>query len=169
MPPRLNHETDSCGAAVAAPRPAHLSRRRLLGSGAFALLAASGGAAWAYARAPETPWYVTDGPDAVRNSYAYAVARPDVLRHMPCYCGCGDRHGHRSVLDCFVAGRDLFGRPHYDDHGVGCHLCTAVVLDAKRHLAAGKTIEQARVEIERFYFAYAGYATETPHPPHHDG
>ena len=155
---------------AAPPEPAgasRLSRRRLLGGGALGLVAAAGSAGWLYARAPATPWYVTDGPANVRQSYAYAVAHPEVLRHIPCYCDCGRTEGHRRVLDCFVADRDLFDRPRYDDHGVGCHLCVAVVLDARDRIAAGKTLAETRAEIDAFYAPYANWATDTPHPPHH--
>ena len=39
-------------------------------------------------------------PEA-KEAYAYALERPDVLEHMPCYCGCGEM-GHTSNLSCFV-------------------------------------------------------------------
>ncbi len=112
---------------------------------------------------------MTDGPENVRLGYAYAVSHPEVLSHIPCYCGCGDRDGHLSVLDCFVAGRDLFNRPRFDDHGVGCHICLAVVQDAERHIAAGKTLAETRDEIDAFYAPYARYATDTEHPGHKAG
>ena len=144
-----------------------LSRRRLLGAGGLGLLAAAGSVGWLYAREPRTPWYVTGGTENVRQSYAFAVERPEVLRHIPCYCGCGEQEGHRSVLDCFVAGRDLLDRPRYNDHGVSCRLCVAVVLDARNRIASGKTVEQTRAEIDAFYSPYANWATDTPHPSHH--
>ena len=142
---------------------ARVSRRRLLGGGALGVVAAAGSVGWLYAREPATPWYITGGPANVRQSYAYAVAHPEVLRHIPCYCGCGRSEGHRSVLDCFVAGRDLFDRPRYNDHGVSCRLCVAVVLDARDRIAAGKTLAQTRAEIDAFYAPYANWATDTPH------
>ena len=39
-------------------------------------------------------------PEA-KEAYAYALERPDVLQHMPCYCGCAGE-GHTSNLSCFV-------------------------------------------------------------------
>ncbi len=153
------------GPAAFAPS-GRLSRRRFLGATAFAATA-MGSAGWLYAREPKTPWYVTDGPDEVRLSYAFAVEQPDALRHIPCYCGCGKQDDHRSVLDCFVAGRDLLGRPSYDSHGVACPICTAVVGQVRGHLAAGNTIEQARIEIDRFFSPYANHATDTPPPAEH--
>src|SRR5688500_6952767 len=37
----------------------------------------------------------------VQEAYRYAVANPDLIRCMPCFCGCGGQ-GHRSNLDCYV-------------------------------------------------------------------
>ncbi len=148
-------------------RSPRLTRRRLLGAGSLGLLASSGAVGWLYAREPETPWYVTRGTENVRLSYAYAVNHPEELRHIPCYCGCGTRLGHDSVLDCFVAGRDLFGRTRYNDHGVSCRLCVAVVRDAMDRVAAGKPLAQVRAEVDRFFSPYANDATDTPHPLGH--
>jgi len=158
------------GGRLVAERPRagaqRLSRRRLLGAGALAGgAAAAGSAAWVYAGAPETPWYVTGGSERVRRAYAFAVERPDVLRYLPCFCGCGRHDGHGSVLDCFVAGRDWLGRVRYDDHGVGCEICLAVVLDGEAKLAEGKRLAEVRAEIDRFYAPWASFATDTPSPP----
>ena len=38
---------------------------------------------------------------AAREAYAFAIERPDVLKHLPCYCGC-DAGGHTSNHSCFV-------------------------------------------------------------------
>lgn len=56
-------------------------------------------------------------PDVVRAVYEFAARRPDVLRHVPCFCGC-ERNGHQDNEDCFVARRDADGRPHFDSHGL---------------------------------------------------
>jgi hypothetical protein len=36
-----------------------------------------------------------------RAAYRFAVANRDLLRWMPCFCGCGDT-GHTSNFDCYV-------------------------------------------------------------------
>ena len=153
----------------ASPVPAarRVSRRRFLGAGSLGLLAAAGGAGWLYAREPATPWYLTGGTEDVRLSYAYAVDHPEVLRHIPCFCGCGESEGHQSVLDCFVAGHDLFGRVRYKDHGVSCRLCVAVVRETSDRLAAGASLPAVRAEIDRLFSPYANWATDTPHPAGH--
>lgn len=60
---------------------------------------------------PARPWPV------VREAYAFAAGRPDVLWYVPCFCGC-ERHGHRSNHDCFVAARDGGRVLKWDAHGV---------------------------------------------------
>ncbi len=57
--------------------------------------------------------------DIVRDVYTFAAAHPEVLAYVPCYCGC-EANGHRSNLDCFVAGRDGEGRvSRWNAHGLG--------------------------------------------------
>jgi hypothetical protein len=52
---------------------------------------------------------------AARQAYLFALARPDVLRYLPCYCGCASL-GHTSNLDCFVrptaTGREVALESH---------------------------------------------------------
>jgi len=66
--------------------------------------------------------FVTYAPprpiDVVRSVYEFAARHPEVLRYVPCYCGC-ETNGHASNDDCFVASRDAEGRVSWDDHGFG--------------------------------------------------
>lgn len=43
----------------------------------------------------------TDSPK-ILEAYQFAVAHPEVLDYMPCYCGCYEEDGHTSNTDCFV-------------------------------------------------------------------
>ena len=52
----------------------------------------------------------------VRDAYAFAANREDIVRYIPCYCGC-EREGHRSLRDCFIKGRAADGRPTWDPMG----------------------------------------------------
>jgi len=54
--------------------------------------------------------------EVVRQAYAYAARRGDVLQYMPCYCGC-ERQGHRSNRDCFVKSMTTTGKPQWDSMG----------------------------------------------------
>ena len=57
-------------------------------------------------------------PDVVRAVYEFAARRPDVLRYVPCFCGC-ERNGHKANEDCFISARAADGRPDWDTHGLG--------------------------------------------------
>ena len=61
---------------------------------------------------------LSDAPAEVREAYLYALEHPDVLAYIPCYCGC-EQIGHRSNLNCFVAGIDPQGQPIFASHGYG--------------------------------------------------
>ncbi len=59
------------------------------------------------------------GPvQVVRAVYEFAARHPEVLRYVPCFCGC-EQDGHRANEDCFVASRDSEGRvTAWDRHGL---------------------------------------------------
>jgi hypothetical protein len=56
-------------------------------------------------------------PAVVRAIYEFAARRPDVMRYVPCFCGC-ERNGHKDNEDCFVSARAADGRPEWDTHGL---------------------------------------------------
>ena len=51
-------------------------------------------------------------------AYRFALANPDVLKQIPCYCGCGVV-GHTSNYDCYVAEINDDGSAILDSHGFG--------------------------------------------------
>lgn len=51
---------------------------------------------------------VASASTEVKEAYAYVANRPDVMKHVPCYCGC-ERQGHDSAEDCFVKRRTTDG------------------------------------------------------------
>lgn len=57
-------------------------------------------------------------PEAVKEAYVFAAQHPEVVRYVPCFCGC-ERQGHRSNLDCFVASRAANGEIAWSAHGTG--------------------------------------------------
>jgi hypothetical protein len=55
----------------------------------------------ALAPAEGLPDYVQDAPPQVQEAYRFALANPEVLAQIPCYCGCNTQ-GHMNNLDCYV-------------------------------------------------------------------
>jgi Protein of unknown function with PCYCGC motif len=99
-----------------------------------------------------------------RAAYDFAGRHPEVLRHMPCFCGC-ERNKHAHNGDCFVARRAADGRPEWSPHGIGCGICIDVALQAARMHKDGAAVADIRLAIEQKY--RAEYPTSTPTPPVH--
>jgi hypothetical protein len=66
---------------------------------------------------PITNFPAARPPEIVNAAYEFAARRPDVLRYIPCFCGC-ERNGHVHNEHCFVAGREADGKPRWDAHGM---------------------------------------------------
>jgi hypothetical protein len=49
----------------------------------------------------QMPAFVQTAPRTVQEAYRFAVANPELLDQMPCYCGCGGV-GHDDNIDCYV-------------------------------------------------------------------
>jgi len=73
-----------------------------------------------YRLAPETilPEGLKNAPDEIREAYRFAVANRDVLRYIPCYCGCGEQ-GHTSNASCYVKDNSPLDKPQFDSMSVG--------------------------------------------------
>ena len=48
------------------------------------------------------PDYVLDAPPEVKQLYEFQVTHGQLMRYIPCFCGCGRNNGHRSNRDCYV-------------------------------------------------------------------
>ena len=64
------------------------------------------------------PTKMQNAPTRVREAYQFAVANPDALKNVPCYCGCGSV-GHTSNYACYVKAAKLDGAFVFDDHALG--------------------------------------------------
>ncbi len=57
--------------------------------------------------------------DQARAVYQFAAEHPEVLKYVPCYCGC-ESSGHPHNESCFVKRRDAKGNVvEWDPHGYG--------------------------------------------------
>lgn len=64
----------------------------------------------------EMPDFVQTAPPNVQDAYRFAVANPDILKQMPCYCGCGGM-GHTSNINCYVKAFKADGSvAEWDNH-----------------------------------------------------
>jgi hypothetical protein len=104
-------------------------------------------------------------PEVIRTAYRFAAEHPEVLRYMPCFCGCNEM-GHRSSEDCFVKSRSKNGTvTEWNEHGIACAMCIAVAERAKTMCDAGASLTDVRADIEKRYGHITGLRTNTPLPP----
>lgn len=116
-------------------------------------------AAWA-----TRPAYVTALPDDWQAAYHFAIARPDVLQWLPCYCGCGGM-GHGSNLDCFVAGRGDDGAITWEEHASYCDICVDTANLAASMLGSGRSMGEIRGAVDATFGGSGAPGTDTALPP----
>jgi hypothetical protein len=98
----------------------------------------------------EMPTIVQEEPVSVQQAYQFAVANPDVLEKLPCYCGCGEM-GHTSNYSCYVIDEAPDNRIVFDYHATGCSICVDITQDAMRMLDEGKTLPEIRAYVDQTY------------------
>jgi hypothetical protein len=99
------------------------------------------------------PAEVKSAPVSVQQAYQFNAANPDVMTHIPCYCGCGAM-GHTSNYTCYVSGVDADGKVNYDMHALGCSICVDITQDTMRLFEQGKTVPEIKVFIDQTYSQY---------------
>ena len=99
----------------------------------------------------QMPPEVQEAPSTVREAYQFAVYNQDVVKALPCYCGCGAM-GHTSNYSCYVQeggedARDVV----FDNHALGCSICVDITQDAMRMLDEGKTVDEIYEYVDATY------------------
>lgn len=109
------------------------------------------------------PPFLTSATPRVRDAYRFAVANPEALAHIPCYCGCGNM-GHTSNLSCYVQSTAGDGAVTFDEHANGCGICVDITQDVMRLSAEGQSLWEIRTYVDAQYSPF-GPSTDTPLPP----
>ena len=99
------------------------------------------------------PAEVKAAPAVVQQAYQFAAANPDLMKAIPCYCGCG-AIGHTSNYSCYVSGENADGGLTFDNHALGCSICVDITQDAKRLAGQGKSPPEIRAYIDDTYGKY---------------
>lgn len=108
------------------------------------------------------PAYVRDAVAQTQVAYAFALARPDVLQWLPCYCGCASM-GHRNNLDCFLHPRQGRASLGFEEHASFCDVCVKTATMAQQMLRQGKTMIQIRAAVDSAFGSLApGTPTDLP-------
>lgn len=99
---------------------------------------------------------------ATEEAYAYALYHPQIVRWMPCYCGCGGM-GHRSNLDCYLKPGTPGDRTVFEEHASYCDICVKTTLLVKKMYSEGKSLREIRQAVDQtFGGAAPGTPTELP-------
>src|SRR5512142_3124985 len=101
----------------------------------------------------QMPSEVRSAPAIVQQSYRFAAANPDVMKQIPCYCGCGNM-GHTSNYSCYVQSVDSSGTINFDQHALGCSLCVDITQDVMRLQREGKSTADIRSYVDSTYSKY---------------
>jgi hypothetical protein len=99
------------------------------------------------------PMEVQSAPVAVQQAYQFAVANPEVLSEIPCYCGCGAM-GHASNLACYVQAGGTADAPLFDAHALGCSICVDITQDTMRLLRQGESVADIKDYVDTAYARY---------------
>ena len=108
------------------------------------------------------PAEVQQAPEAVSQAYRFAVANPEILTGLPCYCGCGAM-GHTSNLSCFIQDVEDDSSIAWDNHALGCGICVDIAQDVMRLSAEGESLTDIRTYVDATYSSF-GPPTNTPLP-----
>lgn len=133
----------------------------LLTGGISACSASTGGEEVHLAMMPleAMPSYVQNvASPVVQEAYQFSAANPDILKTIPCYCGCRGI-GHVSNYDCYVSDIGADGKIVFDNHALACSICVNITQDVMRLLKKGKSVEEARAYIVSTYSSYESRTT----------
>jgi hypothetical protein len=108
------------------------------------------------------PDYVLAASARTQEAYAFAIARPDVLDWLPCYCGCVAMD-HRNNTDCYLKPRENGMPVDFDEHASYCGVCVDITLMAKSMTAEGVPLADIRTTVDAQFGAIAP-GTDTPLP-----
>jgi hypothetical protein len=109
----------------------------------------SGGADLKMAPLSDMPAEVKQVSVTVQDAYRFNVANPELMKQIPCYCGCGDM-GHTSNYACYVQD-DTDGKVTFDSHALGCSICVDITQDAMRMLREGKSTAEIKQAVDDTY------------------
>lgn len=101
----------------------------------------------------QMPAEVQSAPVTVQEAYQFNTANPDLMKNIPCYCGCGSM-GHTSNYSCYVSSVDDKGNITFENHALGCSICVDITQDVMRMLRDGKSPQDARAYIDATYSKY---------------
>jgi hypothetical protein len=105
--------------------------------------------------------------EVMRAAYKFAADHPEVMKYVPCFCGCGrPGMGHKDNHDCFVTVRNSANKVvSWETHALGCEVCVDVAYESWQMFNTGASVSAIRAAIDKKYADRASTRTDTPMPP----
>jgi hypothetical protein len=101
----------------------------------------------------QLPEEVQEAAISVQEAYKFAVANPEIMQSVPCYCGCS-ASGHTSNYDCYVKEISPDGEITFDLHGLGCSICVDITQDVMHLVEQGSSITEIKTIIDQTFSKY---------------
>ncbi|MGE7622248.1 PCYCGC motif-containing (lipo)protein [Viridibacillus sp. NPDC096237] len=114
------------------------------------------------ASADVLPSFLDKQSEDLKLVYKATGQATEILKWIPCYCGCGESAGHKSNMNCFVKEVKEDGSIVWDDHGTRCVACVEIAIQSIKMAQEGKSLKEIRKVIDEAY--KEGYAKPTPTP-----
>jgi hypothetical protein len=96
-------------------------------------------------------------------AYAFAMYHPQIVKWMPCYCGCAAMD-HRSNLDCYLKPGQPGAKTVFEEHASYCDICVQITLKTKQLYAEGRSLREIRQAVDQ-QFGGSAPGTSTEQPP----
>jgi hypothetical protein len=110
----------------------------------------------------QLPSFLDNLDPRIVEAYKIAAANRDLLKWIPCYCGCGESAGHLHNGHCFIKEEKADGSIVWDDHGTRCGTCMEIAVVSAKLKQDGKSVKEIRQFIDNAF--KEGYAKPTPTP-----
>jgi len=118
--------------------------------------------AYSLAPADQLPEFAARADHRVQVAYRFAMAHPEALDTVPCYCGC-NAIGHMSNRACYIQDINTAGEMTFDSHAVYCGICLDITHDVMAMMEQGLSPLEIRQTIDRNYARF-GPPTDTVMP-----
>lgn len=112
----------------------------------------------------QLPSFLNNQDPQIIEAYKIAGANRELLKSIPCYCGCGESAGHQHNGNCFIKEEKEDGSIVWDDHGTRCGVCMEIAIVSSKLKQEGKSTKEIRQFIDNAYKEGYGAPTPTPMP-----
>lgn len=107
------------------------------------------------------PAFLDEQDQSIQTIYRSVAKYPDLLKKMPCYCGCGESAGHTSNYDCFIEEQTATSTT-WTTHGITCGTCLDIAAQSIVAYQKGSSVKEIRTAIDQTYAKTGVTPTPTP-------